>query len=303
MDASPPAAHPRTVAATGPALTDDDRAAWERDGYLVIHDAVSEAACRELMARAEEIVAEAAEDPVSVFSTHEQTRTSDEWFLGSGSAVRCFFEEEAFDADGELVVPLERAINKIGHAQHDLDDTYDRFARAEVFARTAEALGPERPLLLQSMHIFKQPRIGGEVTCHQDATFLPTDPQSVMGLWVALEDATIGNGCLWAEPGGHRGPLRRVFSRAGATDADGTRFTDLDPTALPPPGPGGPLVPLEVPAGTLVVLHGLLPHWSGPNRSDRSRQAYSLHLIDAAADYPDDAWLQRPPELPLRGFA
>lgn len=303
MDApSQPAPHARTVATTRPALTAEDRERYERDGFLVVPDAVSAAACQELMARAAEIVAEAADDPVSVFSTHEQTRTSDEWFLSSGAAVRCFFEEEAFDADGELVVPLDRAINKIGHAQHDLDDTYDRFARAEVFADVVRALGPEQPLLLQSMHIFKQPRIGGEVGCHQDATFLPTEPQSVMGLWVALEDATLDNGCLWAEPGGHRGPLRQVFSRAGATDADGTRFTELDPTPLPPPGPGGPLVPLEVAAGTLVVLHGLLPHWSGPNRSDRSRQAYSLHVVDGAAAYPEDAWLQRPAELPLRGF-
>lgn len=301
MDAIP-SGHARTVKATGRPLSTGDRAAYERDGYLVVPGAVSPAAGQELMTRAAEIVAEAADDPVSIFSTHEQTRTSDEWFLSSGSAIRCFFEEEAFDADGELVVPLERAINKIGHAQHDLDDTYDRFARSEVFASVVAALGPERPLLLQSMHIFKQPHIGGEVSCHQDATFLPTEPQSVMGLWVALEDATLDNGCLWAEPGGHRGPLRKRFSRAGATDADGTRFTELDPTPLPPPGPGGPLVPLEVEAGTLVVLHGLLPHWSGPNRSDRSRQAYSLHLVDADATYPADAWLQRPPDLPLRGF-
>ena len=175
---------------------DLDIAAWERDGYLVVPDAIAPATCTEVMARAAEIVAEAADDPVSVFSTHEQTRTSDEWFLSSGSAVRCFFEEEAFDADGELVVPLERAINKIGHAQHDLDDTYDRFARSTPFATVTEAIGIDDPLLLQSMHIFKQPRIGGEVTCHQDATFLPTDPQSVMGLWVALEDATLDNGCL-----------------------------------------------------------------------------------------------------------
>jgi phytanoyl-CoA hydroxylase len=281
---------------------DLDTRAWARDGYVVVENAVPQAACQELMARAAEIVADAADDPVSVFSTHEQTRTSDEWFLSSGSEVRCFFEEEAFDADGALVVPIERAINKIGHAQHDVDDTYDRFARSNAFASVVEAIGIDDPLLLQSMHIFKQPRIGGEVTCHQDATFLSTEPQSVVGLWVALEDATLENGCLWAEPGGHRGPLRRRFRRAGPTDADGTTFDDLDPTPLPPPGPDGTLVPLEVAAGTMVVLHGLLPHWSGPNRSDRSREAYSLHVISGAAEYPDDAWLQRGPDLPLRGF-
>ena len=54
--------------------------------------------------------------------------------------------------------------------------------------------------------------------------------------------------------------------------------------------------------GTLVVLHGLLPHASAPNRSDRPRHAYALHLIDGRAYYPADNWLQRK-ELPLRGFA
>jgi phytanoyl-CoA hydroxylase len=216
--------------------------------------------------------------------------------------VRCFFEEEAFDADGALEVPKAQAINKIGHAQHDLDPTYDAFSRAEALAEIVDDLGVADPRLLQSMHIFKQPRIGGEVTCHQDATFLWTEPDSVVGLWFALEDATLDNGCLWAEPGGHRGPVRQRFVRAGATDADGTSFEQLDPTPLPEPGEGGSLVPLEVEAGTLVVLHGRLPHWSGPNRSDRSRHAYSVHVIDGRAEYPAVNWLQRPADLPLRGF-
>jgi phytanoyl-CoA hydroxylase len=50
------------------------------------------------------------------------------------------------------------------------------------------------------------------------------------------------------------------------------------------------------------VLDGALPHRSGPNRSDRSRHAYTLHVIERAADYPVDNWLQRP-DLPLRGLA
>ena len=131
--------------------------------------------------------------------------------------------------------------------------------------------------------------------------WLSTSPESVVGFWFALEDATLDNGCLWAEPGGHRGPLRQRFERLGPGDESGTRFVELDPTPLPQPGEGT-LVPLPVAAGSLVLLHGLLPHWSAPNRSDRSRHAYSLHLIDRAADYPSTNWLQRPPALPLRGF-
>ena len=41
------------------------------------------------------------------------------------------------------------------------------------------------------MYIFKQPKIGGEVVCHQDSTFLYTEPESAVGFWVAIEDATI----------------------------------------------------------------------------------------------------------------
>ena len=61
-----------------------------------------------------------------------------------------------------------------------------------------------------------------------------------------------------------------------------------------------PLTPIEAPAGTLVVLHGLLPHWSDVNRSGISRHAYSLHCISGTAEYPSWNWLQRPDDMPLR---
>ncbi len=124
--------------------------------------------------------------------------------------------------------------------------------------------------------------------------FLHTEPLSVLGCWFALEDATTLNGCLYAAPGGHRGPLRTRFVRHG----ERTETVTLDPTPLPTEG----LVPLEVPQGTLIVLHGLLPHRSGPNRSASSRHAYALHLIDGRARYSAENWLQRAPEMPLRGF-
>ena len=60
--------------------------------------------------------------------------------------------------------------------------------------------------------------------------------------------------------------------------------------------------PLEADTGTLVVLHGWLLNLSHENKSAASRNAYALHLIDGDSIYPDDNWLQRPAELPLRGF-
>ena len=209
------------------------------------------------------------------------------------------FEEEAFGPDGELTQPKALSINKIGHAQHDLDDEFERFAYDPRLAEVADDVGLVDPRALQSMYIFKQPHIGGEVGCHQDATFLYSDPITVTGFWFAIEDATLENGCLWAAPGGHRGPVRKLFKRNDA--GDGTYFETLDDTPLPEPPPlGNELVPLEVPAGTLVVLHGRLPHWSDVNRSATSRHAYTLHCISGGAAYPDWNWLQRPGDMPLR---
>jgi phytanoyl-CoA hydroxylase len=271
-------------------------AAYNRDGFLVLENFVSAEACDRLRSRAEELVREF--DPrgiISIFSTREQTRTSDDYFLESGDKIRFFFEENAFNSDGTLRQSKEQSINKIGHALHDLDPVFDKFSRTKELEQLVHDLGIDDPLLLQSMYIFKQPRIGGEVTCHQDATFLFVEPLRMVGLWFALEDATIENGCLWAIPGGHKLGLKSRFMRA---EGGGTRFETFDDS----PWPEESLKSLEVEKGSLIVLHPLLPHLSRENRSSKSRHAYTLHIIDASSEYPASNWLQRSHALPLRGF-
>jgi phytanoyl-CoA hydroxylase len=268
---------------------------YNDQGFLVIEDFATHSDCDVLRARAAELVD--AFDPaevVSIFSTHEQNRLTDDYFLTSGDKIRFFFEENAFKADGSLKYAKENSINKIGHALHDLDPLFDRFSRNANVRELATALGFDNPLLLQSMYIFKQPNIGGEVTCHQDSTFLYTEPVEIAGLWFALEDATIENGCLWAIPGGHRSGLKSRWLRSAA----GMRFEIYDHERWPEDN----LVPLEVSQGSLILLHGLLPHRSFENKSERSRHAYTLHLIHARAKYPADNWLQRSASMPPKGF-
>jgi phytanoyl-CoA hydroxylase len=269
---------------------------YQSQGFLVLTDFVAAGACDRLRERAYELVSEFdPQEIVSVFSTHEQTRTSDDYFLDSGDKIRFFFEENAFKADGSLLQAKEKSINKIGHALHDLDPVFEEFSRRDEIKELVSNLGIDQPLLLQSMYIFKQPNIGGEVTCHQDATFLYTEPLRMVGLWFALEDATIENGCLWAIPGGHKRGLKSRFVRA---EGGGTRFEVFDDL----PWPEENLKPLEVEKGTLIVLHSLLPHLSRENRSPKSRHAYTLHVIDASVNYPEENWLKRAKEIPMRGF-
>jgi phytanoyl-CoA hydroxylase len=277
-------------------LTSEQLTQYNRDGFLVLENFVESSSCNRLRTRAEELVREF--DPggiVSIFSTHEQGHLRDEYFLGSGDKIRFFFEEDAFLPGGELKQSKERSINKIGHALHELDPVFSEFSKTPAIRQLVADLGIERPLLVQSMYIFKQPEIGGEVTCHQDSAFLYTDPINIAGLWFALEDATTENGCLWVIPGGHKAGLKSRWRRK---PTGGMGFDVFDST----PFPEQDLVPLEVSQGTLIVLHGLLPHKSLANRSPKSRHAYTLHAIGGGSHYPEDNWLQRPPEMPFPGF-
>src|SRR5436190_12473901 len=141
-------------------MTPEQLAQYEREGFLVLPNFVSSAACDELRAHAEELVQQFDPAVISVFSTRDQTRTSDDYFLESGDKIRFFFEETAFNLDGSLRQPKEQSINKIGHALHDLDPVFECFSRTAEIRQLVSALGIDQPLLVQSMYIFKQPRIG-----------------------------------------------------------------------------------------------------------------------------------------------
>jgi phytanoyl-CoA hydroxylase len=269
--------------------------AFEREGFAVLPGFRSAEQVAALKARALQIAREFQPEGRPVFTTEEQKRHADRHFLDSAFGVTCFYEEGAFDEQGCLRQAPEASVNKIGHALHDLDPVFEQFSHGADLQAVAQAVGLEQPQVWQSMVIFKPPHIGGEVRWHQDATFFDTTPQSVTAFWFALDDATQENGCLWVQPGGHRSPLRERFVREG----DQVRMEPLDASPWPTQEQA---VAVEVEAGTLVVFHGLLPHYSAPNRSDRWRIAYTLHATDARCSYKASNWLQRPAHMPVRGF-
>ncbi|CAL8464047.1 g3582 [Coccomyxa elongata] len=275
-------------------LSAEQLVSFHRDGFLVIEGFATASEVEELRRRAKELVEGFDPATRSVFSTKSQAITTDQYFLESGNNISFFFEENAFREDGNLRQDKALSINKIGHALHDADPVFRRFSRSQKVAQLAQSLGLQRPLPVQSMYIFKQPKIGGEVRPHQDSTFLYTDPPSVVGLWWALEDATRTNGCLWVAPGSHAKGVARRFLR---TPDDKVAFDkDVDYLQL---FNKDEFVPLEVPSGSLVLLHGANVHFSYENQSGKSRHAYSMHVIEGAPShkYLPDNWLQRKGEF------
>lgn len=275
-------------------MTDAMQSSYAEDGFLILDEFVGHKDCEDMLAQSHALIeAFDVENHRIVFSAKGQSHAASDYFMNSAANISCFLEEEAIDDNGNLLRPKPQAVNKIGHALHDLDPVFSRVSHNPDFKSLAQGVGFRSPLLLQSMVICKQPLIGGEVNTHQDSTFLYTEPETCVGFWLALEDATVENGCMWAARGEHLSPLRKRFYRQDTV----MEMTTLDDSDMPECD-----TPLPAPQGTLVVLHGRLPHHSAANRSNVSRFAYAVHLIDGEASYSDANWLQRPETMPLAGF-
>ncbi len=259
-------------------------------GYAVIENVIPESAILSIRSAATRIVDEFdISSHRSVFTTKDRDRGRDDYFMQSAEAVHCFLEADALDDEGSLIYSKDQAINKIGHAMHDLVPEFTAFCRQPIFVQCLNEIGYQSPVLWQTMYIFKQARIGGEVRWHQDASYLITEPASLVGFWIALEDAHRENGCLWVQPGGHRSPLRETFEVDHQT-LTGT-LRELDDTPWPSMTDG---IAVEVPAGSLVIFNDHMPHYSSQNLSKNSRHAFSMHFAEEGANWPAKNWLQRP---------
>ncbi|XP_033095986.1 phytanoyl-CoA dioxygenase domain-containing protein 1-like [Anneissia japonica] len=270
--------------------TEADFQKFVDDGYLIIKDFLSEADINEIEQKCYDIVQEMNpnEHTLQTFSTSEddQNKKRNNYFMESADKIRFFFEKQAVNEKGDLTVDKHKALNKIGHALHVLDPVFKKVTHSQLIQRVAKNLGFKKPVVVQSMYIFKSPHVGGEVVPHQDSTFLYTEPMNILGFWIPLEDCTLENSCLHFIPGSHKNGVSRRMIKA----EDGVSTTFVGPLLE---FDNDKFIPAEVEKGSLVLIHGEVVHKSEHNYSEKSRHVYTFHIAETEdTKWSKENWLQ-----------
>ena len=187
------------------------------------------------------------------------------------------FEREAdlrttikWEGDSDVVHGLEPLLH--------LSDSIEHFALDARFVHPMiELVGDEEPALFTEKLNLKRPRRGGFNPLHQDMPYwsFTNDPTRIATAMLFLDDADRGNGTLEVVPRSHRDGLWQQ-----RTDSDAFGSLEIDPNLET----GADIVPVEVPAGSVVYFGSTLVHRSGPNTSDRERR--SLLFSYAPPDQP-----------------
>lgn len=165
------------------------------------------------------------------------------------------------------------------HNIHKLSPVMMRYVKHPGIAGVlARLIGPNVKCM-QAMLFIKPPTLPGQAW-HQDEYYIPTRDRSLTGGWIALDPATVENGCLWVVPGSHRTGYLHPMAKHGNTEE--WDFADMAQGV-----PEDKAVPVEVTAGAVVFFNGYLLHSSRKNRSPIYRRVLVNHYMNA---YSPLAW-------------
>ncbi len=129
--------------------------------------------------------------------------------------------------------------------------------------------------LFQEMALVKPPGIGAAKPWHQDASyFMVRDPAHIIGTWIALDEATLDNGCMQFIPGSQReGAAPHVQESLASCFVPPAHLSTR------------PVVAVPMAPGDVVIFHGLIQHFTDDNRSALRRRALQFHYAQAGASW------------------
>ncbi|MEO0546720.1 MAG: phytanoyl-CoA dioxygenase family protein [Pseudomonadota bacterium] len=243
------------------------KAAYDRDGYVVIPELLIAADIAELKAEAAAICRGQRGDVRGIVPVPDSA--SDDDAMGRYLTVQ--FPHKASDLIRNKFV------------------AHPRFAEA-----LSAVIGPDVKCM-QSMLFIKPAGKPGQ-GWHQDEHFIPTRDRSLCGLWLAIDDATEENGCLWVRPGSHRDGI--LYDTA----PHGSDQFDEGHALVGTPDDADEGVVVEIPAGGAILFNGYLHHRSLPNRAAEGTYRRSLvnHYMSAQSLLPWDWDGRLPPTRDMR---
>lgn len=166
------------------------------------------------------------------------------------------------------------------HFPHKLSSMmYTALSHEKIVSVLTNIIGPNVKCM-QSMLFVKAPGKAGQ-SWHQDEFYIPTRDRSLTGVWIAIDDASVDNGCLWIIPGRPGNIMRRVESKSD-------EYADVDSIDVSGYGADAP-IPVEVKSGSVVFFNGYTLHSSRRNKTtDRFRTALVNHYMNADSMLPWD---------------
>lgn len=225
--------------------------AYWRDGFVVVEDVVPPQRLQAMIQRIEELCAA--------------------W--DSEEARRVGVQQEA-EAGAATTVRTQQTVRKFSYL-YKHEPIFREQALDPALGRIVSELIGSPVLLYADQAFLKPPELGSPKLPHQDnAHFEVTPDDAVITCWLALDDATIENGCLHYLAGSHRTGLMAHKSIPGTPH-------------LVPDLPEEPeWVPAPVKAGSMVAHHGLAVHYSPENRSNHWRRSFACHYVQGGANIP-----------------
>lgn len=183
-------------------------------------------------------------------------------------------DQRAWYVDGG--VSARTVLRKLDNPHHHRDSVRSLARRPALVDMVESLIGPGVSVYFSQV-FFKPPEGGGPKPAHQDNFYFgPNDLEGVVTAWIALDDATLENGCLYFGEGTNRGPVY-----AHEAPADEPYNLQLPAAILA----RQPMSPAPVPCGGVSFHHGNTFHQSAPNLSPCWRRAIALHYVNQRTQF------------------
>ncbi|CAF1207462.1 unnamed protein product [Rotaria magnacalcarata] len=283
-------------------LSQDQLHQYRQDGFLVIKELLTIDECQQLKTAANKLIDgwQPEEDYLWIFPNGgTRERSGARQMIDSSDKISFFIEKDAVDPQtGKLNREKHLSVSMIGHYLHMLEPNFKTIAFSDKIKAIARDLQYIKPAIRQSLYIFKQPLIGEKITSHRDASYVSNEPFKIDGIWIALEDATVENGCLWFIPGSHSTPTQRHYIRNPNEQEfnEGKLLINMGEDQFDE----NAFIPVEVKAGDAVLIDGQVAHKSEQNKSSYTRQICAFHIFESHNSiYKKENWLQLTEPFPF----